>query len=129
MSPTVRTVLDPAVPLLTARTIEQQIDSDIPEDRLLMTLSGFFGGLALLLAAVGLYGVISYAVGRRTREIGIRMALGAERQSVDWLVTRYAVGLVLLGQALGVGIHASELIHLFFQLVEMGPPAPPDRRR
>jgi predicted permease len=96
------TATDPAVPMLTARTIEQQIDNNILEDRLLMTLTGFFGSLALLLAAVGLYGVISYTVTRRTREIGIRMALGAERGSVVWLVARYALGLVLFGGAIGL---------------------------
>jgi ABC-type antimicrobial peptide transport system permease subunit len=87
---------------LTARTIEEQIDNNILTDRLLMTLSGFFGALALLLAAIGLYGVVSYAVTRRTREIGIRMALGAERGSVVRLVARYAIGLVLAGTAIGV---------------------------
>ena len=91
-----------SIPLLNTRTIEQQIDNNILEDRLLTTISSFFGLLALLLAAVGLYGVISYAVTRRTREIGVRMALGAERSSVLWLVTRYSAGLVLAGAAIGI---------------------------
>jgi putative ABC transport system permease protein len=94
--------LDPAIPVVGARTIEQYVDQNILVDRLLATLSGFFGGLALLLAAVGLYGVISYSVTRRTREIGVRMALGAERRSVLWLVARYAGGLVLAGAAIGI---------------------------
>ena len=96
------TALDPNVPLLNLRSIEQQIDNNILEDRLLTTLSGFLGGLALLLAAVGLYGVVSFAVTRRTREIGIRMALGAERPSVVWLVGRYAAALVICGALIGV---------------------------
>ena len=96
------TAIDPAIPLLSSRTIEEHIDNNILEDRLLTTISSFFGLLALLLAAVGLYGVISYAVTRRTREIGVRMALGAERSSVLWLVTRYSAGLVLAGAAIGI---------------------------
>ena len=109
------TALDPSVPLMATRTIEQQIDNNVLEDRLLTTLSGFFGGLALLLAAVGLYGVISYAVTRRTREIGIRMALGAERSSVVWLVARYAAGVVLVGAAIGVpaALALSRLVKTF----------------
>jgi ABC-type antimicrobial peptide transport system permease subunit len=94
--------LDPALPVLAVRTIEDYVDNNLLVDRLLATLSGFFGLLALLLAAVGLYGVISYAVTRRTHEIGVRMALGAERGSVLWLVARYAGGLVLAGAAIGI---------------------------
>jgi predicted permease len=94
--------IDPSIPVVGTRTIEEFLDNNILVDRLLATLSGFFGLLALLLAAVGLYGVISYAVTRRTREIGVRMALGAERRSVLWLVARYAGGLVLAGAAIGI---------------------------
>src|SRR5262249_27967991 len=94
--------IDPAVPVLSLRTIEKQIDNNIMTDPLMTTLSGCYGALALLLAAVGLYGVISYSVTRRTREIGIRMALGAEQGSVVWLVGRHAVALVLAGAAMGI---------------------------
>jgi predicted permease len=96
------TDLDPAVPVMNARTMEQQIDEDILEDRLIATLSSFFGVMALLLAAVGLYGVISYAVTRRTREIGIRMALGAPRSAVLRLVIRDAGLLITAGAIIGI---------------------------
>jgi ABC-type antimicrobial peptide transport system permease subunit len=81
--------------------MQQQIDNNIVVERLIATLSGFFGVLALVLAGVGLYGVISHAVSRRTREIGIRMALGAQRSSVLWLVLRDAALLVIVGAVIG----------------------------
>jgi ABC-type antimicrobial peptide transport system permease subunit len=85
------------------RTGEDQIDSDIVQDRLVATLARLFGGLALLLAVIGLYGVLAYLAARRTREIGIRLALGAGRSSVLWLVTREAVVMVKVGAAIGLG--------------------------
>lgn len=96
------TAIDPGIPVLSVRSMHQEIDNDILVDRLIATLSSFFGLLALLLAGVGLYGVISYGVTRRTREIGIRMALGAQRGSVLWLVMRRAAGFLLIGAAIGV---------------------------
>lgn len=65
------------------------------------TLSGFFGVLALLLACIGLYGILSYGVASRTTELGIRMALGAQRADVFWLILREALWLVLIGLAVG----------------------------
>jgi putative ABC transport system permease protein len=65
-------------------------------------LSSFFGGLALLLASIGLYGLMAYSVSRRTREIGIRAALGARRTNLVWLVLREALALVLLEVAVGI---------------------------
>ena len=97
------TAIDPAVPLLNTRMIEQEIDTDIVQERLLAALAGFFGALALLLACIGLYGVIAYVVTRRTREIGIRLALGAERSRVLRLVLADAATLVGAGVVLGLG--------------------------
>ena len=106
LSQSIRSVLagiDVAVPLRSVRTADEQIDSDIVTERLVATLATLFGGLALLLAAIGLYAVIAYFVARRTREIGIRLALGAQRRSVLWLVMRDGVLLVGVGAIIGVG--------------------------
>ena len=83
-------------------TLEQQIDNSLVQERLLSTLSGFFGGLALLLTAIGLYGVMAFLVTRRTHEIGIRMALGAERQDVLKMVIGQGLKLAVLGVAAGL---------------------------
>jgi predicted permease len=93
---------DSGVPVIEARTMQEQMDDDLLQERLVAILSGFFGVLALLLASVGLYGVISYAVARRTREIGIRMALGAPRNHVIGIVLRYAIVVVLIGALVGL---------------------------
>ncbi len=94
--------IDTAVPLRDLRTAQAQIDNDIIQERLVATLAGLFGGLALLVAAIGLYAVIAYFVARRTREIGIRLALGAGRPGVLWLVMRDGLVMVGLGAAIGL---------------------------
>jgi putative ABC transport system permease protein len=86
-------------------TLGQLVDDTLVQERLLAMLSGFFGGLALLLTAIGLYGVMTYFVTRRTREIGIRMALGARPRSILQLVMRDV--LVLLAAGIGAGVVAS----------------------
>jgi predicted permease len=83
---------------------KSMIDGSIVRERLMATLSGFFGLLALVLACIGLYGILSYGVASRLNEIGIRMALGAQGRSVLWLILREAVWLVLVGVALGLPI-------------------------
>jgi predicted permease len=94
--------LDPNIPMYNARTLEAQIDQSLLNDRLIATLSSAFGAVATLLAVVGLYGVMAYTVARRTREIGVRMALGAVQGDVVWLVMREVLVLVGAGMTLGL---------------------------
>jgi predicted permease len=104
--------LDPAMPMFEVETLATQIAASLQRERLLATLSSGFGLLALLLSCLGLYGILSYAVARRTNEIGVRMALGADRHDVLWLVLRDALKLVLIGAALGIpaALVASRLV-------------------
>lgn len=83
-------------------TIPEGMERSILRERVIAILSDFFGALGLLLAAIGLYGLMAYNVTRRTREIGIRMALGAQRGTVQWMVLRETLILALLGMAIGV---------------------------
>jgi len=92
------------LPLFDVKTESQQIDRLLFQERLVARLSGFFGLLALVLASVGLYGLLSYEVSRRTREIGIRVALGAQAGSVLKLVLRQGIVLVVVGAAVGIGV-------------------------
>jgi len=81
-----------------------RIQNSLLQDELMATLSGFFGFLAALLAAIGLYGVMSYMVIQRTKEIGIRMAIGAERFDVLRMILREAAVLTVTGLVLGIGL-------------------------
>ena len=94
--------VDVNVPVYRMRTMEQQIDKSLMSERLLASLSAVFGAIATLLAAIGLYGVMAYMVARRTREIGIRMALGAAGGKVIWLVMREVLVLASAGVAIGL---------------------------
>jgi predicted permease len=87
---------------LSTKTIPQVISQGLMEERVTAMLSGFFAALAILLASIGLYGLMSYTVTRRTREIGIRVAVGAQRESVLWLVLRETLALALFGIAIGI---------------------------
>jgi len=96
--------INPNLTMVKFRTFNQQIADSFSEERLIGRLTMLFGALALLLAAIGLYGVTAYSAARRTSEIGIRMAVGATRGSVITMVTRGAIILILLGLAIGIPI-------------------------
>jgi predicted permease len=94
--------IDRNVPVSDVHALAVNLDSRVTQERLLAELSAFFGGLALLLASVGLYGVMSYSIGRRTSEIGIRMALGARSVVVLAMVMRETMFMAVIGIAIGV---------------------------
>jgi predicted permease len=105
--PQVRAVvnaLDSNLPVFGVRTLSQQIDRQVFQERLIARLAGFFGALALMLACIGLYGLVSYEVARRTREIGIRTALGAEKVDVLRLVLGQGMKLTLSGALPGIAL-------------------------
>ena len=93
---------NPALPIESNKTLVSMLDDNLRQERIIAQLSAVFGGLALLLASIGLYGVLSYAVAQRTNEIGIRMALGAQRGTVIRMVLRETVVLILIGLAAGM---------------------------
>jgi len=82
--------------------VDMQVQQSLSAERLVASLSSIFGVLATLLAMIGLYGVMAYTVTRRTREIGVRMALGAVSGNIAWLVMREVILLVVIGMALGL---------------------------
>jgi predicted permease len=103
--PSIRRIVrqaDPRLPILWFRTMDDQVNRSLTTERLLAALSGSFGALALLLSLIGLYGVMSFVVTRRTREIGIRLALGATGASAIRLVLRDAVAMIAVGMAIAL---------------------------
>jgi ABC-type antimicrobial peptide transport system permease subunit len=116
--------IDPNLPLSNVRTQVEQIDQTLFQERLFAKLSSFFGLLALILACIGLYGIMSYAVARRTNEIGIRMALGARREDILRKVLREAFVLVFAGMAIGIPIALGALRLISSMLFGLKPTDP-----
>lgn len=96
--------MDPHLPLYNVKTLAAEIDQSLIQERLVSWLTTSFGALATLLVVIGLYGVLSFSVVRRTREIGIRVALGAQRRDVFLMVIKHGMILVSLGAVVGVGL-------------------------
>jgi len=99
--------IDKDLPVFDVRTQTQQIDGTLSRERLFVALTSAFGLLALALASIGIYGLVAHGVSRRTNEIGIRLALGAERRDVLAMILREAASLAALGAVLGVGAAAA----------------------
>jgi predicted permease len=112
--------IDPNLPLLDVTTIHDQVSSLLTHDELISTLTGIFSLLALLLAAIGLYGVVSYNVVRRSNEIGIRFALGAPQPRVLWLILRESLLLLSIGVALGLPLTLAATRFIKQQLFGLG---------
>jgi ABC-type antimicrobial peptide transport system permease subunit len=120
--------LDSVVPMADVHTLAEEIDGALVRERLVAALSSAFGAVALTLVCVGLYGLLAFSISRRTAEIGVRVALGATRSAVRWLIARQALTVVFTGLAAGVptawivGSLASR--HLAGLLFEVSPTDP-----
>jgi predicted permease len=116
--------IDGSLPISDFKTVRQQVESGWAQERLFATLSGFFGLLALSLAAIGLYGVMAHSVARRKNEIGIRMALGAGRRDVIRLVLGESLMLVALGVGVGLATALAATRLISAQLFGLAPTDP-----
>jgi len=113
--------VDPNLPIISIHSLKEQVEGQFRQQRLIARLTSFFGILSLLLASIGLYGVTAYNAGRRTNEIGVRMALGARRGQVVALILRGALGLVVVGLVVGLPLALAAGRFLGSQLYGMNP--------
>ncbi len=113
--------VDPNLPVISIRTLREQVAGQFSQQRLIARLTSFFGILSLVLASIGLYGVTAYNAGRRVNEIGVRMALGANRGHVVALILRGAFGLIVFGLLLGLPLTLAAGRFLGHQLYGMNP--------
>ena len=112
--------MDSNLPVFDVHTQAELIDQLLFQERMIAKLSGFFGILALALACIGLYGLLSYEVSRRTREIGIRMALGAQRRGVLRLIVGQGILLAISGAIVGIGVTLGVTRYLKSMLYDAG---------
>ena len=127
LMPAIRKVVqeyDPALPILSLATLTSVIANQWAQERLVAIASGTLGGLALTVSVIGLFGVMSYAVTRRTKEIGIQMALGAERAGVLRSVLREAMTLVGIGVVIGLAVTLATTRFMEAQLFGLSPNDP-----
>jgi ABC-type antimicrobial peptide transport system permease subunit len=113
--------LDPNLPVISLRTVREQVASQFTQPRLIARLTSFFGVLSVLLAFIGLYGVTAYNAECRTGEIGVRMALGADRGNIVRLVLRGAFALILWGLLIGLPLTLAAARFLASQLYGTNP--------
>jgi len=113
--------LDPELPIIEARTLREEVEASLWQERLLASLSAVFGAIAGLLASIGLYGALDYAVKSRTREIGVRMALGAHPARVVGLFSREALLLTASGIGLGLCAYAAAAVWIRRMLFDLRP--------
>jgi predicted permease len=113
--------LDPELPFVEVRTLREEVETSLWQERLLAALSTCFGTIAALLAGIGLYGALDYAVRSRTREIGVRMALGAQPARIARLVSREASLLIAGGITLGLGAYAAAAAWIRHVLYDVAP--------
>jgi predicted permease len=102
-------------------SLEEQVDDSIAAKSLIAQLSTFFGMIAVFLASIGIYGLLSYSVARRTSELGIRLALGAQSRMVLWMILRECILLLVLGLTIGIPVALSSTRILKSQLYELSP--------
>ena len=127
LSPTIRAAvrqLDPRLPVFDLHTMELQVSTSLYTERMVAVLSVFFAALAALLAAIGLYGVMAYTVARRTGEIGIRMALGANSDNVLWLVMREVIAMAVIGVTVALPVAVALIRAIRSQLYGLSPTDP-----
>jgi predicted permease len=113
--------VDPGVPIISIQTLKEKVGLQFTQQRLIARLTSFFGVLSLILASIGLYGVIAYNAGRRVNEVGVRIALGATRGDIIRLVLKGAFGLILAGLSIGLPLTFAAARLLRNQLYGMNP--------